>query len=186
MENLERRTFMKGAGLGLLAFTVGSAKVLMTPGQARAQAVPYRLLKANEGAVIEALGETLVPGARQAGIAHFIDHQISVPAEEALLQARILNVRPPFVNFYRAAIAAVDRGAEKVFNRKFAQLAAAEQFDFVGRMRQNQIEGWTGPAGGFIYTLLRTDAVDVVYGTVEGYAALGIPYQAHIVPDKRW
>jgi len=69
MENLERRTFMKGAGLGLLAFTVGSAKVLMTPGQARAQAVPFRLLNANEGAVIEALGETLVPGARQAGVA---------------------------------------------------------------------------------------------------------------------
>src|SRR5215470_17912389 len=53
MENLERRTFMKGAGFGLLAFTVGSAKVLMTPGQARAQNVPFRLLKANEGAVIE-------------------------------------------------------------------------------------------------------------------------------------
>jgi len=109
-----------------------------------------------------------------------------VPAEEALLQARILNVRPPFANFYRAAIGAVDRGAEKVFNRKFTQLTAVEQYDFVGRMRQNQIEGWTGPTGGFIYTLLRTDAVDVVYGTMEGYAALGIPYQAHIVPDKRW
>ena len=186
MENLKRRTFMKGAGLGLLAFTVGGAEVLMTPEQARAQAVPFRLLKANEGALIEALGETLVPGARQAGIAHFIDHQISVPAEEALLQARILNVRPPFANFYRAAIAAVDQGSEKVFKRKFAQLNPAEQNDFVGRMRQNAIEGWTGPAGGFVYTLLRTDAVDVVYGTKEGYAALGIPYQAHIEPEKRW
>ena len=45
-------------------------------------------------------------------------------------------------------------------------------------MRQNKIEGWTGPSGGFVYTILRTDAVDVVYGTMEGYAALGIPYQA--------
>jgi len=169
------------SGIGLELRGLASAD----PGQARAQGVPFRLLKAHEAETIEALGETLVPGARQAGIAHFIDHQISVPAEEALLQARILNVRPPFANFYRAAIGAVDRGAEKVFNRKFAQLTAAEQYDFVGRMRQNQIEGWTGPTGGFIYTLLRTDAVDVVYGTMEGYAALGIPYQAHIVPDKR-
>jgi hypothetical protein len=34
--------------------------------------------------------------------------------------------------------------------------------------------------------LLRSDAVDVVYGTVEGYESLGIPYMAHIAPDRRW
>ena len=28
-------------------------------------------------------------------------------------------------------------------------------------------------------------AVDVVYGTMEGYAALGIPYMPHIAPEKR-
>jgi len=26
----------------------------------------------------------------------------------------------------------------------------------------------------------------VVYGTIEGYESLGIPYMAHIVPEKRW
>ena len=36
------------------------------------------------------------------------------------------------------------------------------------------------------YLVLRSDAVDVVYGTVEGYEALGIPYMPHIAPDKRW
>jgi hypothetical protein len=186
MHDIKRRAFMKGAAAGALAFTVSGVEVLLTPGEARAQGVPFRLLKADEAETIEALGETLLPGARKAGIAHFIDHQISVPPEEALLQARIFNVRPPFANFYRAAVGAVDRGSQKVFGRKFAQLTTQEQAEFVGQMRQNRIEGWTGPAGAFIYTLLRTDAVDVVYGTMEGYAALGIPYQAHIVPAKRW
>jgi len=186
MQDIRRRAFMKGAGLGALAFSVGGVEVLLTPGDARAQGVPFRLLKANEGETIEALGETLVVGARKAGIAHFIDHQLSVPPEEALLQARIFNVRPPFANFYRAAIGAVDRGSQKMFGRKFAQLMTNEQSEFVGQMRQNKIDGWTGPSGGFIYTLLRTDAVDVVYGTMEGYAALGIPYQAHIAPERRW
>jgi hypothetical protein len=186
MADIERRAFMRGAGLGALAFTVGSVRVMLTPGEARAQNVPFRLLNAHEGETIEALGETLVPGARKAGIAHFVDHQISVPAEEALLQARIFNVRPPFASFYRAAIGAVDRGSEKVTGRKFAALSAAEQADFIGNMRQNKIDGWTGPSGGFVYTILRSDAVDVVYGTMEGYAALGIPYQAHIAPTKRW
>jgi hypothetical protein len=53
-------------------------------------------------------------------------------------------------------------------------------------MRQNKIDGWQGPTGPFVYLILRSDAVDVVYGTVEGYAALGIPYMPHIVPEKRW
>jgi hypothetical protein len=25
-----------------------------------------------------------------------------------------------------------------------------------------------------------------VYGTMDGYAALGIPYRPHIAPTKRW
>jgi hypothetical protein len=148
--------------------------------------VPFRLLKTPEADTIEALGETLVPGARRAGIAHFIDHQLSVPAEQALLQARILNVRPPFANFYRAAIGAVDRGSEKVFGRKFAQLSTTDQSEFVNQMRQNKIEGWTGPAGPFVYAVLRSDAVDVVYSTMEGYEALGVPYMPHIAPERRW
>jgi hypothetical protein len=186
MDQIERRAFMKGAGLGALAFTVGGAKMMLTAGEARAQGVPFRLLKGPEAETIEALGETLVPGARKAGIAHFIDHQISVPPEEALLQARIFNVRPPFANFYRAAIGAVDRGSQKMFGRDFTQLPTTEQRELVNLMRQNKIEEWTGPRGPFVYTILRTDAVDVVYGTMEGYAALGIPYQAHIVPERRW
>jgi hypothetical protein len=186
MHDIKRRAFMKGAALGALAFTVGGVEVLLTPSEARVQGVPFRLLKAQEAETIEALGETLLPGARRAGIAHFLDQQFSVPPEEALLEARILNVRPPFVNFYRAAIGAVDRASQAQNGRRFVQLASHEQREFVNNMRQNKIEGWQGPAGGFVYFVLRSDAVDVVFGTVEGYEALGIPYMPHIAPEKRW
>src|SRR3954468_24313953 len=186
MTTMQRRAFVKGAALGALAFTVGGAEVLLTPGEARSRGVPFRLLKAQEADTIEALGETLVPGARSAGIAHFIDQQLSVPAEEALLEARIMNVRTPYANFYRAAIRAVYRASQTLHGRKLADLSTVEQRDFVNLMRQNKIDGWQGPAGGFVYFLLRMDAVDVVYGTVEGYEALGIPYMAHIAPEKRW
>src|SRR2546430_9143649 len=116
---VDRRQFMRGAALGALAFSVGGAQLLLTPREARAQGVPFRLLQAGEAETLEALGETLVPGARAAGIAHFIDHQISVPPEEALLEARILNVRPPYANFYRAAITAVDRAAAAQADQRF-------------------------------------------------------------------
>jgi hypothetical protein len=186
MTNMGRRGFVKGATLGALAFTVGGVEAIMAPGEARARNVPFRLLDAHQGETLEALGETLVPQAREAGIAHYIDQQLSVPPHEALLQARIFNVRPPFADFYRTAIVSIDESSRRILGRDFAQLSAADQREFVGRMRQNKIEGWTGRPGAAVYAVLRADAVDVVYGTMEGYEALGIPYMPHITPEKRW
>jgi len=186
MDAMERRVFLKGAGMGMLAFTVGGASVLMTPGQARAQGVPFRLLNAKEAETIEALGETLVPGARQAGVAHFIDQQVSVTPGEALLEARQLNVKPPFVNFYRAAIGAVDKASEARSSHRFAALSTTDQRDFVDLMRQNKIEGWQGPGQGLVFFVLRSDGADVVWGTMDGYADLGVPYQPHIAPEIKW
>jgi len=183
---VRRRDFLRGAGLGALAFTVGGASVLLTPREARAQGVPFRMLKADEAETLEALGDTHVPGARAAGIAHFVDQQVSVPPEESLLQARILNVRPPFLNFYRAALAAIDRATTKRDTPRFAALQSPEQREFVDAMRQGKLEGWQGPPQPFVYLVTRSDAVDVVFGTMEGYQSLGIPYQAHIAPDRRW
>jgi Gluconate 2-dehydrogenase subunit 3 len=188
MDHIKRRAFMQGAAtIGALAFTVGGAKVLLTPGQARAQGVAFRTLTASEVETLEAVGEAIVPGARTAGVSHFVDQQLSVPPEEALLEARILNIRPPYANFYRAALGAVDRASAALNGgRRFAALNAAEAHGFIDSMRQNKIDGWQGPPGAFVYTVLRNDAIDVVYGTMEGYAALGVPYMPHIAPTKKW
>jgi len=187
MSEIERRALMKGAALSALAFTIGSSQVLLSPRAARAQNVPFRTLSPDQVETIEALDETLVPGAKQAGVSHFVDQQLSIPHGEALLEARILNVRPPYSNFYKAALGAVDKASlAKNGGRKFAQLTDDERHGFVDLMRQNKIEGWQGPAGPFVYLIMRSDAVDVVYGTMDGYAALGIPYMPHIAPEKRW
>ena len=148
--------------------------------------MPFRLLNAEEAETLDALGEALVPGAREAGVAHFIDQQISVPPGEALLEARIVNIKPPFANFYRAAIAGVDRASTARSGKRFTALSASEQHDFIDALRQNKIEGWQGPPGPQVYFVLRSDAVDVVYGTMEGYESLGVPYLPHIAPDRRW
>src|SRR5271165_3256827 len=161
MHDIERRALLKGAAAGVLAFSVSGAEVLLTPRAARAHGVPLRTLTVGQAATLDALGETLVPGARQAGISHFVDQQISIPAEEALLEARILNVRPPYANFYRAALGALDRASQsRNGGRRFAALTAAEQHGFIDAMRQNKIDGWQGPAAGFVYTVLRNDAID--------------------------
>jgi hypothetical protein len=186
MDAMERRIFLKGASMGMLAFTVGGAEILMTPKEARARAVPFRLLSGEEAETLEALGEALAPGAREAGIAHFIDQQVSVTPGEALLEARIVNVKPPFIDFYRAAIGGIDRASMARSGKRFTALSASEQHDFIDQLRQNKIEGWQSPPPGLVYFVLRSDAVDVVYGTMEGYESLGVSYMAHIEPDKRW
>jgi hypothetical protein len=187
MDEIQRRAFMKGAAIGTLAFTVGGVETMLTPRQAQAQNVALRTLTADQAATLAAMGETLVPGAKDAGVVNFVDQQLSIPAEEALLEARIMNVRPPFANFYRAALGAIDGASQANYGgRGFAQLNPAEQHDFVNQMRQNKLDNWKGPGAGFVYFLFRTDAVDVVYGTMDGYAQLGVPYQAHIAPTKSW
>src|ERR1700721_729870 len=143
--DLQRRVFLKGAGMGLFAFTLGGVDILMSPGEARARGVPFRTLKAEEAETLERLGETRLPGAREARVAHFIDQQVSVTPGEALLEARIVNIKPPFINFYRAVIGSVDKASTARSGKRFAALSATEQHDFIDQLRQNKIEGWQGP-----------------------------------------
>jgi hypothetical protein len=187
METVRRRAFMQGAAAGALAFTVGGTEVLLLPREARAQKVPLKVLSADEAARLEAVVDAVVPGARDAGIAHFVDQQCSVPPHEALLNIRISNVRPPFVNFYRAALNEIDRQCNTARGKPFAQLNADEQLAFIGTLRQGKHADWKGPPPqGAIYNAMRADGVDVVYGTVEGFERLGVPYMPHILPTARW
>ena len=186
MADIRRRALVHGAALAALSFTIGGREVWLSPREAKAMGTPASVLNPGEVETLEAIGETLLPGARIAGIANFVDNQLAVPPGDCLLMARIANVRPPFANFYRAALGAIDRSCLALHGKSFAQLAEPEQHDFVDRLRQNKVEGWQGPPQPFIYFLLRHDAVDVSFGTVEGIEALGIPYMAHIAPEKRW
>jgi len=186
MQTIERRDFLKTAGLGAFAFVVGDATVMLTPREAFAQAVPPRVLTQDEAETLGALGETLVPGAREAGITQFVDQQLSLPPGDALLTARIVNIWPPYVGFYRAGLGAIERASQVLHGRRFAQLAQADQRAFVDRMRQNKIDDWKGPPGSFLFFVTRSDAVDVVYGTMDGFKRLNIPYMAHIEPERKW
>ena len=186
MEKIERRVFMKGAAVGTFVFAVSGGEVLLTAREARAQAIPLKVLTADEQAALEALGDTLLPGARDAGIAHYVDQQLRVEPGECLLVARTLGVIPPHADFYRAALGGLDKACLKLHGAKFAALAPGKQHDFVDQMRQKNPDAWSGPPSPFFYFVTRNDAVDVYYGTVEGFERLGVPYMPHIVPAKNW
>ena len=186
MTYVQRRLVLKGTALGALAFTVGGTQMLLSPREARAQGVPLKVVSPDERAALEALGDTLLPGAKDAGLAHYVDQQLSLPPSEALLIARAVGVMPPYANFYRAGLAALDQSSLKAHGAKFAALAQEKRNDFVEQFRQKVPDGWSGPPSPFFYFVSRADAVDVFYGTVEGFERLGIPYMPHIAPLKRW
>ena len=184
-----RRTFLRTAalgggaiGLGVIAWQVGGRTEWLSPREAKARSVPLKTLTESEALTLEALGDVLLPGARDAGIANFVDHHLTVPAADSLLTVRYMDLPPPYAPFYKGALAALDAFA----GGSFADLAPDKAVDLVKAVAFAVPKGWRGPPSPMLYFAVRSDAVDVVYGTVEGFEKLGLAYQAHINPSERW
>ncbi len=179
-----RRALLQGGGIGLLAMTVSGPAALMAARNARAEGHSLAVLKTLEGRLLESLGEVLLPGAAQAGLAHFVDQQLASP--EPLLLLRYLDFPMDHAEFYREGLAALDGLASARHARGFAELASPEQVALVTEISRGNPTGWQGPPAPLFFFVTRSDAVDVVYGTQDGFARLDLPYNAHIVPPSNW
>lgn len=184
-----RRDFIvRGAAGGacLLTFTLAGCETRLTPAQARAANVPFRTLDAEDAKTVDALGETLLPGSTPAGLAQYIDHQLSGDPADSMLMIKYLGVAAPFNDFYRGGLRATNAAAQSLHGKPFADLDAQQAAALVSRMSAGHLDGWQGPPAGLVYFVLRSDAVDVMYGTQSGFELLGVPYMAHIAPPSRW
>jgi hypothetical protein len=189
-----RRAFIRDAGVGLLAFVAGGRQWLLTPAAARAADLPLRVLDGSQVRTLEAFGETLLPGSAAAGLAHFIDHQLAAPPGEQLLMIRYLGVEAPFTPFYAGGLQALDAAASALHGAPFHGLEDGQRVALTRQLAQANPVGWpdslpdspNAPPAPLFYFVLRSDAVDVVYGTKEGVEGLGLPYMAHIEPPSRW
>ena len=76
--------------------------------------------------------------------------------------------------------------SEVVYGKSITELDQANAATLIESLRDGNVSGWNGPPPPLVYHFLRNDAVDVVYGTMEGFADLGIPYLAHIEPPRAW
>ncbi len=184
--NPNRRDFLKSTGIGLLAINVNGITELLTPAEAYARALPFTVLKNEEIRTLEALGDTLLPGAAADGIAHFVDHHLAVQPEDCLLMIRYLGVEPPYTDFYQSGLTALNQLSEDRYNTSFFALDEALRTELIGEISQGNPARWQGPPSSLFYFVVRADAVDVVYGTMEGFAKLAIPYMAHILPETKW
>lgn len=184
--DIDRRDLLRKSALGALAFSVGGAELMLTPRQAKARDVPLSVLSEGEARALEAFGEVLAPGAGAGGIVHYIDSQLAKPPAESLLMIRYLGVAAPHDGFYKAGLAALDGLARARFDEDFAALGKDRATALVKEISGAVPDGWRGPPAPFVYFVVRADAIDVVYGTMEGFKKMGVPYMAHIEPPKGW
>jgi hypothetical protein len=167
---------------------------LLAAGCARKESEPsvsdsapaFRALEAKHVAVLEILGETLVPGSSAGGLARYIDQQLSGPLTDSKLFIKYLRVEAPFASFYREGLQALDALAVARHGKSFATLQTDLAQTFVGELASGESQGWSGPPADLFLFVIRSDAVDVVYGTPAGFAKLDIPYMAHIMPQGGW
>jgi Gluconate 2-dehydrogenase subunit 3 len=184
-----RREFLAQGAVGaacLLSFTIGGCERKLTPAEARAAEVPLRTLDPPAVTTLESLGEILLPGSAQAGLAQFIDHQLSGDPADSMLMIKYLRVEAPFKSFYLQGLGAARDASMRRFGKPLDKLDAEEGNALVHQMSGGQIEGWHGPPAALFYFVLRNDAVDVMFGTPSGFETLGVPYMPHIMPSSRW
>ncbi len=183
--SLSRRNFIRQSGLAL-TFTVAGRTLLLTPREAYAREMPFSVLDRAEVETLEAICDHLLPGAGANGVAHFVDHQLPLDPDDSLLFIKWFNVEPPYLDFYRPALAEISRVCETVYGKSITDLDRSGAAALIESLRDGNVPGWNGPPPPLVYHALRNDAVDVVYGTMEGFAELGIPYLAHIEPPRAW
>ncbi|MCF6216667.1 MAG: gluconate 2-dehydrogenase subunit 3 family protein [Emcibacter sp.] len=153
--------------------------------------MPFRSLNQKQVSALDFLSDAIVPGAKSSGLSHFIDHQLSAPNEDNLLILRYLRMNPPFKNFYTSALKAFERSVRLKYNKSPFDLSEAEISEFISIMMQKNPAGWpeTGqvpPPAPLFYFVLRSDAIDVTYGTMSSFDSMDIPYMAHIAPSHPW
>lgn len=184
---ITRRNFSLTGGALSLSFFLNGGILHLSPAQAKERALPYKTLTTDQAALIDLLGDAIVPGARAAGLSHYIDHQLSARFQDNLLILRYLRVPAPFEGFYTSSLTAFEHAIAQKYNKKPGDLTEAEMTAFITVMIQANPAGWQdAPPAPFFYFVLRSDAIDVTYGTMDAFDSLDIPYMAHIEPVHSW
>ena len=96
------------------------------------------------------------------------------------------DIKAPFVNFYRDGITAWAGAAMKNYGKPFSELTLEQKNAYTDSLWRGDVANWAGPPPPLFYMMVRSDAVDVVYGTKEGFDELNVPYMAHIMPEEKW
>ena len=182
---MKRRTLIRAATASAIATSAAPVSALFDPCAARAAAEPLRVLTSDQAAAIEGLCDAIVPGARDAGVAHYIDHELSGNSPRLLL--RFAQLPGPMTPYYTDGIAAFSAAVMQQKQAAFASLRTDDQHAIIEALRTGTLAPWANAvAPPVFFGMMRNDGVDVVYGSIDGFKRLGMPYMPHIAPTTTW
>lgn len=171
-----RRKLLQGGAM-LCAVMVSGTLTTLTPRAAHAAGARLQVLTDMQASALALVGEQLVPGSREAGLVEYIDSQLAAD-DQSLLMLKYLGVDwTQHRGFYGAILDSLARALA---------IPDAQPNSLPGLMATDAVPDWQGPPASFAYFVLRSDAIDVRWGTETGFATLGIPYAAHISPPTAW
>lgn len=182
---LDRRKFLQKSGM-MISVGVASATGFFTPAEAARLNISLQVLSAKEANILGSFGEVIVPGSGKAGMVHFVDNQLAQDPNDCMLLLKYFQIRPPYIDFYRSGCIALTKYCQAHYGKEFETLSKTEKDEVIKTLVSGVPEGWQGPPAFLFYMFVRSDGVDVVYGTPEGFENLEIPYMAHILPPEGW
>jgi len=174
---VSRRFVLTRMAAGVSALAIHSACGPISPRAARDQGLRLPQLSAAEGATLEALGDTLLPGAAAAGVAHYVDDQLG--RENPLLFLKYMDWTAPYVEFYTQGLGSLERYSTGREGVTFTDANPEQRAALVREIAAATPPGWSGPPAPLFYFVTRNDALDVYYGTAEGLERLQVPYMPH-------
>ena len=169
-----RKLLAHGGTVGV--FVVSGQCQWLTARAAEPRQFEPQILTGEQCEALAIVADQLVPGSRASGIAAYIDLQLQ-RGDESLLIGKYLGVDTSDQrDFYSAA-------ADNLL-AAMAEGAAPKQI--VDQMAVDSLSVWSGAPASYVQFVLRADALDVTYGTPEGFEKLGIPYMPQKMPDNPW
>ena len=175
LRDLTRRNLL-GASLVTGSSLVLGERLTVTPAAAVEREFTPEVLTRPQLNVIEAVSEHLVPGSVNAGIAAYLDSQLRA-GKDSLLIGKYLGVDVlAQVEFYQTLASNLQKALE----------TEQSTTEAVSAMWSDTQTNWEGPPASYMLFVLRADALDVTYGTPEGFEKLGIPYMAQNMPATPW
>lgn len=173
-----RRTCLKlmVAAAGGVATGVGGAKLVGRMG--RAPEGPWRVLSPDEARLVEAVSEQIIPadrdpGAKEAGVVHYIDRQLDGPYKR-------------FAEKYHTGLACLSKTSQAMFNKAFEELGWPDQTRVLQALESNKApkDIWTKPTSSEFFGLIRDHSMQGFYGSPRhggnrnyaSYKMLGLEY----------
>ena len=181
---ITRRDVLTRLSGGFAGITISTALANITSAESGATPAPLQHFSSSEGQLLEALGEVLVPGAAEAGLVQYVDNQLGRP--DPLLFLKYMDYLGSYVEFYKQGLDSLENRSRLLYRKSFLTLDTDQKVTLVREISQKNPVDWKGPPAPLFYFVVRNDAIDVTYGTPEGFAKLGIPYMAMIEPPRQW